>query len=500
MANINGTTGDDTLIGTAGADSISGMGGNDYFDGGAGNDTLIGGLGSDTFAFELGDGSDYVAPVGGSASDTVLFMGSLFDVAYIIDEFISYEPYYADWDFFRDIYLVDGTHIGESGRAGGVTSQFKATDTSLLQMVGTTSANDLLAGEDSSETLNGGDGNDVIYGNGGADTLNGGNGNDYLSAGRDDGSNDVYDGGAGINTVSFSGVGGGVTLDLGLHYAIGPTIGHDGVFNIQVAVGSLGNDILIGEAGPNTIYGYWGNDYLYGLGGNDAMFGGYGNDILIGADGNDALHGDAGSNYLFGGTGDDTLDGSGGLASSDVNVMYGEDGADVLYGGAGTNYFYGGTGVDTMYGGSGLNIFISSGETDGNLIYGGSGQNYVYGSNGGDTVMGGSGVDVFLMGSGADVVSGGGGIDYAWGGGGSDTFTINDTTSEVMVIEDFNTGGVSDVVNFAGTSLQSFSDVLAASSYNAAINTTIITDSAGNAVWLIGTGPGQLSANMFSFT
>ncbi|MGF6311190.1 Ca2+-binding RTX toxin-like protein [Bradyrhizobium sp. i1.8.4] len=284
------------------------------------------------------------------------------------------------------------------------------------------------------------------------------------------------------------------------------------------AVGSISNDLIYGHAGADTLYGYTGDDVLVGLGGDDVGYGGDGNDyfyagagndilfgdagfdVLLGEDGNDVLYGGTGFNYLFGGSGNDILVGSGGAGPSDVNVMYGDDGADLLYGGAGTNYFYGGTGVDTMVGGSGLNIFISSGETDGNVIYGGSGQNYVYGSNGGDTVTGGADVDVFLMGSGADSITGGGGVDYAWGGGGRDTFTINDSTSEVMVIQDFSAGGVNDLINFAGTSLHSFADVQAASFYVAGTNTTIITDAAGNAVWLTGIAPGQLDASMFQFS
>ncbi|WP_338830761.1 calcium-binding protein [Bradyrhizobium sp. 27S5] len=273
--------------------------------------------------------------------------------------------------------------------------------------------------------------------------------------------------------------------------------GHAGADTLY---GYTGNDILVGQGGDDIGYGGDGNDYFYAGAGNDILFGDAGLDVLLGEDGNDVLYGGTGFNYLFGGNGNDILVGSGGAGPSDVNVMYGDNGADLLYGGAGTNYFYGGAGVDTMYGGSGLNIFISSGETDGNVIYGGSGQNYVYGSNGGDTVTGGTNVDVFLMGSGADSITGGGGVDYAWGGLGSDTFTINDSTSEVMVIQDFNAGGVNDLINFAGTSLHSFADVQAASFYVAGTNTTIITDAAGNAVWLTGVAPGQLSAGMFQFS
>lgn len=70
--------------------------------------------------------------------------------------------------------------------------------------------------------------------------------------------------------------------------------------------------------------------------------------------------------------------------------------------------------------------------------------------NGGDTVTGGTAVDVFLMGSGADDITGGAGVDYAWGGGGSDTFDLNGKASdtEVMVVEDFNAGGVQRLRQF----------------------------------------------------
>ncbi|WP_156929039.1 choice-of-anchor L domain-containing protein [Bradyrhizobium sp. th.b2] len=279
--------------------------------------------------------------------------------------------------------------------------------------------------------------------------------------------------------------------------------GNDGIWGYggsDLAYDGDGNDVSVMGSGNDQVFGGNGNDYAYLYGGNDTAYGGAGTDVLIGGGGDDVLVGDSGFNYLFGGDGNDILYGNGGTSPTDVNVMFGEAGSDVLIGGAGTNYFYGGAGVDSMYGGSGINIFISSGETDGNVISGGSGQNYVYGSNGGDTVTGGVSTDVFLMGSGSDVISGGGGVDYAWGGGGSDIFSISDTVPEVMVIQDFNTGGVNDIVNFAGTSLHSFADVQAASFYSAGINTTIITDAAGSAVWLIGKAPGDLNASMFSFS
>lgn len=60
VAEINGRSGDDTIIGSAGADTIIGMYGDDVLSGGAGDDVLIGGKGSDTLT-------------GGSGADTFVF-------------------------------------------------------------------------------------------------------------------------------------------------------------------------------------------------------------------------------------------------------------------------------------------------------------------------------------------------------------------------------------------------------------------------------------------
>jgi len=48
-ADINGDSGDNTLVGTSGNDTINGLGGNDTLDGLGGTNTLIGGTGTDTF-------------------------------------------------------------------------------------------------------------------------------------------------------------------------------------------------------------------------------------------------------------------------------------------------------------------------------------------------------------------------------------------------------------------------------------------------------------------
>ncbi|QIG96265.1 MULTISPECIES: beta strand repeat-containing protein [unclassified Bradyrhizobium] len=527
------------IIGSAFNDTLTGDGGDNNLRGGAGADVLDGGAGNDVAEYVnatvgvLASLANPASNTGEAAGDTYTSIeglrGSNFNDTLIGDGGDNLLDGIGGADSLvgglgNDIYILDNAldviteNPGEGIDTAVVTGAFNYTLAANVDNLAiSTSANVSGTGNGLANFMTGGSGNNTLDGGIGADTMAGGLGNDTYYV---DNAGDVVteNSGEGTDTVH-------TTITYGLTANVenlildgsGNLTGSGNALN-NVLTGNAGNNSLYGNDGNDTAYGGAGadvlvlgngddygdagdgNDYIYAGAGNDVLIGGTGLDVLLGEDGNDVMYGGAGFNYLFGGAGTDTLIGSGGTGGSDVNVMFGGDGTDFLYGGNSTNYFYGGTGVDTMYGGSGLNIFISSGETDGNLIYGGSGQNYVYGSNGGDTVTGGSGVDVFLMGTGADNISGGGGVDYAWGGGGADTFNISDTSQEVMVVQDFNTGGVNDFVNFAGTSLHSFADVQAAETYVAGINTTIITDAAGSAVWLIGVAPGQLDASMFKFS
>ncbi|MHC2333210.1 beta strand repeat-containing protein [Bradyrhizobium sp. USDA 4454] len=527
------------IIGSAFNDTLTGDGGDNTLRGGAGADALDGGAGNDVAEYVNATAGLLVSlatpasNTGEAAGDTYTSIeglrGSSFNDTLIGDGGDNLLDGFGGADSLvggtgNDTYILDNAgdtiteNVGEGTDTAVIIGNFNYTLAANVENLAiATTANVSGTGNALANALYGGSGNNTLDGGAGADTMVGGLGNDTFYV-DNPGDIVVENTGEGTDTVHTT-----------INYSLTPNVENlilDGSGNL-FGTGNALNNVLTGNAGNNSLYGgdgndtatggagadvlvlgngddYGdagdGNDYIYAGAGNDVLIGGTGLDVLLGEDGNDVEYGGSGFNYLFGGNGTDTLIGSGGTSGSDVNVMYGEAGTDYLYGGQGTNYFYGGAGVDTMYGGSGLNIFISSGETDGNVIYGGSGQNYVYGSNGGDTVTGGSGVDVFLMGTGADQITGGGGVDYAWGGGGADTFNINDTSQEVMVVQDFNTGGVNDFVNFAGTSLHSFADVQAAEFYNAGINTTIITDAAGSAVWLIGVAPAQLDASMFKFS
>lgn len=103
MANINGTSGNDTLNGTSGDDTIAANDGNDVIYAGTGDDTVYGGDGNDSiFAGDVGDelyggagddflafGGDVTALYGGTGADEFYIDNAMndgtFDIAFIMD-------------------------------------------------------------------------------------------------------------------------------------------------------------------------------------------------------------------------------------------------------------------------------------------------------------------------------------------------------------------------------------------------------------------------------
>jgi hypothetical protein len=87
------------------------------------------------------------------------------------------------------------------------------------------------------------------------------------------------DGAGGINTLDYSTYTGDVTVDLALN--LGTAIG-GGVVHIQNVTGSIGNDLMVGDANPNVLKGGTGRNVIIGGAGADTIFGGGGDNILIG--------------------------------------------------------------------------------------------------------------------------------------------------------------------------------------------------------------------------
>jgi hypothetical protein len=145
-----------------------------------------------------------------------------------------------------------------------------------------TAGDDTLCGSPGNDTIIGGPGNDRIVGGGGNDTLQGSSGNDAIAGGPGSDliagqrGNDRLFGNAGTDLITggpnHDGISGGLSADA-LYAGGGPT------------------NVVVGEAGGDSLFGGPGNDLLSGNSGSDLLQGAAGTDLCIGGPGADAAVG-----------------------------------------------------------------------------------------------------------------------------------------------------------------------------------------------------------------
>ena len=437
VENLIGSGRADSLFGDGMANNLSGGSGNDRLVGLAGNDTLVGGFGADRL--EGGSGSDVASYVFATSGVTV----SLTTGAGTRGE--------ANGDILTDIESLAGSNFGDD-------------------LTGDNGAN-LLRGFNGNDRLIGGGGGDRIYGDGGADVIAGGAGADLVfgGAGNDlvvggteadrifgqagddrfvadaDGANDRYDGGADADTMDYSSMTIGLSVNLFTGKATSAQIGTDTLVSVERVLGGSGNDAILGNgatrlisgnggsdlltggAGANVIFGGLGNDTLRGLGGNDTLVGGQDQDVLEGGAGNDTFLADAdGANDRYdGGANIDTMDFSAMAAALTINLVVqaatsaqigsdiltaiervlGGDGNDAILGDASTVFLSGNGGADRLTGGAGNNSLFGGLGND--ILRGMGGNDRLNGAVGDDRLEGGAGSDIFVFGNGfgRDVVT-----------------------------------------------------------------------------------------------
>jgi large repetitive protein len=243
--------------------------------------------------------------------------------------------------------------------------------------------NDSLTGSGGDETLRGGAGNDTVRGMGGNDRLEGGTGSDWLQGGDGNDtlvgsvdatwtsgwgafnagspgapgtgetisianmtrSQDVFDGGAGVDILRLGSGNDAIFLDD--PYSPTPNSGAriraveiieagDGndIVDLTSANFALGNVTIDGGAGNDTLWSSAGDDSLAGGAGNDSLFGGAGRDTLVGGEGNDTLDGGRGNDLLIGGAGNDVIRGGAGNETATITVS-------AAYGGGGQSSWNG---------------------------------------------------------------------------------------------------------------------------------------------------------------
>jgi Ca2+-binding RTX toxin-like protein len=364
---LEGTSGNDTLVGNAGNDTLQGLDGNDILNGGLGNDTLQGLDGNDILNGGLGNDS----LVGGTGID-ILIGGAGNDTASDVD-FISATS---------NITIVSGS-----------SNTFTAPDGSRIDSI--EFFGELILGSGNDSFTSSGSRDETIKGSGGSDTINPGLGDDFVDGGI---GNDLL-------VVNYSTLVVPVSSFFGFFGNSINSVDYSNIERLSLTTGSADDD-LEGTSGNDTLVGNAGNDTLQGLDGNDILNGGLGNDSLVGGNGNDTYIFDAdtplGSDKLTDGAGVDTLNFAS-TTTKAVNVNLANTAAQVVTPGNLTLTLTGATAFENVIGGSlgdiltgnSLNNSLTGGGGNDNLNGGGS-NDILVGSSGGDKLIGGSGTDKYL--------------------------------------------------------------------------------------------------------
>ncbi len=254
-----------TLNGGAGNDILIGSQGNDLLNGGTGADTMSGGAGDDTFVWNPGDGSDIIEGQGGI--DTMLFNGA--NIAEKIDISANGQRL----RFFRDIAAIT------MDCSGIEVVQFNALGAADMITV-----NDLTGTDVTHVNLNLANPASTRTGDGAADTIivNATTGDDTVTV------SGTPDAGVTVSglAAAVSIVGSEPTLDqLIINLREGDDALEAGDLQAEVihleVHGGRGDDVIIGTAGSDSLFGDEGDDVLIGLGGSDVLDGGPGNNVII---------------------------------------------------------------------------------------------------------------------------------------------------------------------------------------------------------------------------
>jgi serralysin len=320
------------------------------------------------------------------------------------------------------------------------------------------------------ENASSGSGNDIIIGNAADNVLNGG---------------------AGKDTVSYEAATAGVRVNLSLGTAQQTgSAGADTLSNFENLTGSDFNDILTGK-GNGIVKGGAGDDVIHGSTGGDRLFGEAGNDTFIPGTGKDTIDGGSGWDTVdFGSSSagvvadlsnqgtnsyatyssieeangsryDDRLSGT-----SSANTLAGRAGDDILIGNGGNDTLDGGTGTNKMYGGTGSDVYRVHESTD--RVYENSGEgtdrviswidytlganvenlsligdgdmtgkgnalaNLIIGGSGNDTLYGLDGADKIVGNAGNDRLDGGAGNDRLVGGTGNDRYYVDSYSDKIV--------------------------------------------------------------------
>ncbi|MDB5999943.1 MAG: hypothetical protein JWP52_1642, partial [Rhizobacter sp.] len=345
----------------------------DRFDGGAGIDVLTGTSAGDVIVLD-----DEGLPLAGAAAGQPRLVhieriatGQGDDVIDLTSRRFAYGDVTLDGGDGHDVLWASAGHDTVLGGAG----------------------DDALSGNSGNDQLDGGRGNDVLRGGVGNDRLEGGLGSDLIDAGAGDdtlvfGADGVWGNGASVSNAGSPGRAG-----TGAQASIAGRNESDDVFDggagTDTLYGTVGADAIVlddrsgtGGFGLGNLLNGWGGGPTSGLGGGllgglaNGLFGGslsglFGNLLNTGASTTPRFEN---IERIASGPGHDVIDlTSNRFAYGDV-ALDGGDGDDILWSSAGNDSLIGGTGSDRLAGGAGRD-----------LLDGGTGNDQLEGGIGNDT-------------------------------------------------------------------------------------------------------------------
>lgn len=253
-----------TINGGIGNDTIRGSQGDDLISGGDGNDVALMGAGNDTFVWNPGDDNDTIE--GQAGSDTLLFNGA--NIAETINIFANGSRA----ELTRDVASI-------TMDMGGVeTIAFNARGGADKITVGDMTGTDVTQVKIDLGSVPGTPGGDGAVDN---IVINGTAGDDVITLSLNSNGALVIDGLASQvvienfdfnDTITINGLGGDDVIEAS---GVGPGGPH------LVFDGGVGDDVLIGSAGSDTLLGGFGDDVLIGGGGIDVLDGGPGDNVVI---------------------------------------------------------------------------------------------------------------------------------------------------------------------------------------------------------------------------
>ena len=425
IENVVGGSGDDFITGDALANTFRGGLGADILDGGAGVDTADYSDKTQSVVLTLNGAADTVVAVGGSAEDTLRNIENV--IGGSAGDFLT-------GDGLANSFQGGGGADVIDGGGGSDTADYRDQSGPMTVALNGANASTVFVGgvaEDSIrniENILAGSGDDSLIGDTLANTL---------------------DGGAGNDTVNYSGRTTSIVVTLNGGTNAGVSIGgvlEDTLRNVENIIGGSGSDTIIGDASANRLTGGAGGDILKGGLGADFLDGGIGSDT--------ADFSDKSSSVAV------TLDGSndavaavGGVAEDvirNIENVFGGTGADLFTGDELANLIRGGAGADILDGGGGADtvdyrdktlavVATLNGAADAIVRIGGVNEDTIrnfenlLGGSAGDTLTGDNLANFLSGNDGADFLAGGLGADVLDGGAGINSADFREKSGAISV-------------------------------------------------------------------